>query len=496
MQQATPQITPTASKVSARTRWSYGLGCIGRDATYTLVSNFILTYLTLAVGLTNWQLGAVGVIMIVARVWDAINDPMMGTIIDNTNTRWGKFKPYIICGALLNSFFTLLLFNNPAKSEGLFVVVFAITYILWGMTFTMNDISYWSMLPSLTVDRKDRERVSSVARIGANIGLFVVTAAVPLLTSTGRMGPTYRSIAIAVVALFIACQLLVIWGVQEKPNAITSTEGRITLGAMVKNVFANDQLLAIIVSILLFNIGYFTTTSFGVQFFYFDYGNYGGIEFMIFALTIGVTQVVTLAFYNKLAAKFSRPQLFLLAICMVVLGYIGFMGVGYILPMNMVMLCIIGLVLFSGQAIIQLLNLVLLADTVEYGQWKLGVRTESINFSLNPFITKLASAVQAGIFTFTMAISGLNGYSRQLSELEQNTQLTKEQINAKANELVQTIPPSATLTMRLSMIVLPLLLIILCYVVYRTKYKIDDKMYTQIISDLEQRAQTQENQNV
>ena len=91
--------------ISKRTRYSFGFGCIGRDAAYTLVSSFVLTYLTLAVGLSNWQLAGIGVIMVVARFWDAINDPMMGTIIDNTRSRWGKFKPYIIGGAVLNSNF-------------------------------------------------------------------------------------------------------------------------------------------------------------------------------------------------------------------------------------------------------------------------------------------------------------------------------------------------------------------------------------------------------
>lgn len=480
-------------RVSARTRWSYGLGCIGRDATYTLVTNFMLTYMTLAVGLTNWQLGAVGAIMIAARVWDAVNDPMMGAIIDNTRSRFGKFKPYILAGALLNSLFTVLLFSNTVQNEKLYIVVFAVTYILWGMTFTMNDIGYWSMLPSLTVDRKERERVSSLARIGANIGLFLVMAGVPAITA-GGMGSLYRPIAIGVAALFILCQLLVVWGVQAPKNRITAAQSHTSLKDMVRTIFKNDQLLVIVVAMLLFNIGYFTTTGFGVQFFYFDYGNFGGMEFTIFAATIGVAQVVTLAFYPQLAKRFSRKKLFGIAIFMVCLGYAGFMAVGYVLPMHMAMLCAIGLVLFSGQAIIQLLNLVLLADTVEYGQWKLGRRNESVIFSLNPFINKLGSAVQAGIFSITLIVSGLNRYSGEISRLEaelntlgEGTASLREQIIARGNEIVATIPGSATFIMRLSMIVLPLLLILACYFIYRTKYKIDDEMYARIVGELAER---------
>ena len=477
------------TKVSTRTRLSFGLGCIGRDAAYTLVSSFIMTYLTLAVGLENWQVVAVGAIMVAARVWDAINDPMMGTIIDNTHTRWGKFKPYIITGALLNSVFIVLLFCDFGFSDMLFLVMFGITYVMWGMTYTMNDISYWSMLPSLTVNPKERERVSSLARIGANIGLFVITAAVPLITQMGKMAEMYRLIAIVVAALFVGCQLLVVLGVQEHKNSITAAQSKTTLRGMVKIIAQNDQLLAIMSCILLFNIGYFTTTAFGVQFFYFDYGVYGGMEFTIFALSIGVAQIVTLSLYPLISKHLGRKQIFSLAIFMVVLGYLGFMGVGYVLPMNMIMLCIIGLVLFSGQAMIQLLTLVLLADTIEYGQWKLGTRNESIIFSLNPLVTKLASAVQAGIFSITLAVSGLNYYSNQISVLEKSTTLATEQIKAQANALVQTIPAAATLQMRLSMIVLPLALILCSFFIYRKFYKIDDAMYTKIIADLEERAQ-------
>ncbi|MDL2324320.1 glycoside-pentoside-hexuronide (GPH):cation symporter [Ruminococcaceae bacterium OttesenSCG-928-A16] len=480
-------------KVSALTRWSYGLGCIGRDANYTLFANFMMTYLTLAVGLTDPQLAIVGVIVVVGRIWDGVNDPLMGTIIDNTKTRFGKFKPYIIIGAVTNAMLTVLIFSgiiDPAVNWGLFIVMFGISYLLWDITYTMNDIGYWSMLPSLTINPKERERVSSLARIGANIGLFAVTALVPLFSAGVKLLPAYRAIAIGVAVLFVACQVLVVLGVKEQKNAITKAESHVGLKDMFKVIFKNDQLLAIIVSILLFNIGYFTTTGFGMQFFYFDYGNYGGMEFTLFAITIGISQIITLTFYPQLAKRLNRKQLFGLAIGLVVLGYLGFMAVGYLFPMNMVILCIIGFVLFSGQAIIQLLNLVLLADTIEYGQWKFGTRNEGIVFSLNPFINKVASAFQALIFAVTMIISGLNRYNQQINLLEKDTTLTKEQILEKGNQLVATIPSHMNLIMRLSMIVLPLALILASYVIYRTKYKIDDKMYAQIITDLEKRAET------
>ncbi len=479
---------PLAGRVSARTKYSYGLGCIGRDANYTLVSNFIMVYLTLGVGLSNWQLGVVGVIVVIARVWDAINDPIMGTIIDNTHTRFGKFKPYIITGAVLNAFFTILLFTNfTGAGEGLFVAIFSITYILWGMTYTMNDISYWSLLPNLTVNPDQREKVTGLARIGANIGLFAVTAAVPALTG-GQMTTMYPLIAKAVAALFVACQLLVIFGVQESKTAITHSENHTSLKDMWRIITKNDQLLVVVLAILLFNIGYFTTAGFGQFFFYFDYGVYGGMEFTWFAIAIAVAQIATLALAPLFSKKLSRRQMFTLGTIGVAAGYVAMMTTRYLLPMNMAVLCVIGFVLFAGQALIQLLNYVMLADTIEYGQWKLGTRNESIVYSLNPFITKLASAFQVGIFSLTMILSGLNPYAEKISQLDSNTALSRSEVLRLGGEVVAGIPPGATLVMRVFMLGLPLLLILACYFIYRSRYKLDEATYAKILRELEERA--------
>lgn len=498
MEQTTQSDIIRLDKVSLRTRLSYGIGCIGRDASYTLVTTYLITYLTFAVGLSAWQLGAVGVIMVVARVWDAINDPMMGTIIDNTHTRWGKFKPFILAGALLNCIFTILLFSgvltSAASSQALFLVVFAIAYILWGMTYTMNDIAYWGMLPSMTVNQKEREKVTSLARIGASVGLFAITALVPLLTP-GNMTGMYRNIAIVVAILFVACQILVVVGVQEKKNAITQAKSGARLRDIFKVVGKNDQLMAISVALLLFNIGYYITTGFGTYFFWFDYGNYGGPEFTYFALTIGVTQILMLALYPVISKCMNRKTLFTVALFVVIAGYVGFMCTGYVWPMSLPVLLVVGFVLFAGQAVIQMLQYVLLADTVEYGQWKLGTRNESVVFSLRPFIDKMSGAIQAGVIALALIVSGLNNVANNISELERNVAMSDTERVILGNAEVQLIDPTSTLIMRGFMLLLPLLCIIGSYLVYRAKYKLDEKKYAEIIEELAQRGAEKEQGN-
>ncbi len=491
----------TSDKVSLRTRLSYGIGTIGRDAAYTLVSSYLITYLTFGVaGFAGnaWLLGAVGIVMLIARIWDAVNDPIMGSIIDNTRSRFGKFKPFIIAGTIANSVIMVLMFSGIFSTANpvLFLVMFTITLLLWDVTYTINDIAYWGMLPSLTINPKEREKVTSLARIGASVGLFAVTALVPMLTPADING-RYRLIAIVCAALFVACQVLVLAGVQEKKNMIVSAKSGAKLREIFKVIGKNDQLLAIGVTLLLFNIAYYITTGFGTYFFWFDYGVYGGMEFTFFALTIGVTQILVMAIFPLLSKKFSRKQLFTIALCIVAAGYLGFMATGYLWPMSLPVLMAVGFILFGGQAIIQMLQYVLLADTVEYGQWKLGTRNESVVFSVRPFIDKLSAAIQAGVIALTLIVSGLNGAAGEISALQNDPALSEAVRLAEGNAIVQDINPASTFIMRLFMLALPMVCIAASYLVYRLKYKLNEQKYGEIIADLEKRgasAQPEEGQ--
>ena len=133
-------------------------------------------YLTDVLQLSDDVLWWVTGIIMAARVFDAFNDPFMGVIVDNTRTKYGKFKPWICIGSILSAILTVLLFSNFGLSGGVFIVVFGIIYVLWGIAYTMHDISYWSMLPTLSQDQHEKEQIGSVARICANIGLFSVVS--------------------------------------------------------------------------------------------------------------------------------------------------------------------------------------------------------------------------------------------------------------------------------------------------------------------------------
>jgi len=478
-------------RISKKTKYSYTMSSIGRDMMYALFSTYLLVFMTNALGLEDWEILAVGVVITIARVWDAINDPIMGLIIDNTKTRYGKFKPWILLGSLLSAFFIFMLFQDFGLSGWSFIALFAFLYLFSGMTFTMNDIAYWSMYPSFTTDPKERESIGSLARIFASLGMFLVIALVPIFYQNFPAGPkkAFFWLALLIGLIFIASQVVVFFGVKEsKSKIIHVKQDNTKFKDLLKIIFKNDQLVVIIIAILLFNTGYFITTSLGIYFFDFDFNKYGGVEFMLFSAVLAVSQLTALSLFPVLVRKISRKNIFALSIGLIVVGYALFMSVGYVLPKTMFFIGLAGLFLFSGQGFIQVLVLVMLADTIEYGQWKLGTRNESIVFAINPFVVKLASAFQAAVVAGTLAFSGLN--SKVIKPIAEAKNLNPGMSNDEVRTLIASLVDEPMLLgLRTSMIVIPLLLILASYAVYRWKFKIDSSFYKRITDELTERIE-------
>ncbi|WP_461205840.1 glycoside-pentoside-hexuronide (GPH):cation symporter [Clostridium sp. DL1XJH146] len=444
-----------------RNHYTFGLGTVGRDMTYTLVSMYLIFYLTDILELPNGTLWWIAAIMLFARVFDALNDPIMGVIVDNTKSRFGKFKPWITIGTVVSGGFTVLLFTDFGFTGTAFVIMFLFVYLFWGISYTANDIAYWSMLPSLSINQKEREKIGAFARICANIGLFTVVAGiVPITTALGNtfgsMKKAYFIFAIAIVLIMWVGQSITIFGVKE-PKGIFSEQPKTELKELINIIFKNDQLLYIAISMALFMIGYMTTTGFGLYFFKYAYRNEG--MYSIFALILGVSQLSALMLFPLFSKKYERRSLYKGAVVSVVVGYIIF----FFSPMNMLFIGVAGILIFLGQAFIQLLMLMFLADTIEYGQWKLGKRNESITFSIQPFIYKMGGAIGSAIVSATVIISGITGAKTPMDVTE-----------------------GGLLMMKVAMLILPLIFILLGYLVYKHKFKIDAEMYNKIIRDLEE----------
>ena len=201
-------------KLTPRNKWCYSIGGL-RDVEYALVSMFLLVYIQYTVPLTDAQFAAIGVIMTLCKIWDAINDPMMATIVENSHLRGGKFRPWIIWGAVASGIVTALMFTVRIDSGWGYVAFIGIAYLMWGMTFTMNDVSYWSMLPSLSTNPKERDILTTLMNIFVSVASFAVAAVVPMVTGVDKV-VRYRICALIVVAIFVSAQFVTYAGVRER----------------------------------------------------------------------------------------------------------------------------------------------------------------------------------------------------------------------------------------------------------------------------------------
>jgi melibiose permease/lactose/raffinose/galactose permease len=281
----------------------------------------------------------------------------------------------------------------------------------------------------------------------------------------------YFYFAILIVLLMWGFQLFTLFGVKENIVEPENKE-KTTLRGMFKALIKNDQLMVTAVSMALFMIGYCTTTAFGVYYFKYAYKDEG--VYMVFAAVLAIAQLTALVLFPMFRKKFSRKQLYLGSMVAVVVAYLIFFLSFELLPL----IVIAGLALFFGQAFIQLLMLLFLADSIEYGEWKLGKRNEAVSFAVQPFINQFGGAISKGIVSITLIISGINAIEEAIST-ETDKTLIEKMINAT--------PDSAVWIMKISMMILPLVCILIGFIIYYRKFRIDEKFYSEILEDLKAR---------
>ena len=443
-----------------RNKYFFGLGTIGRDMFYAFESNTILYFLTNVLSLPMWVFAITSTLLSVLRIVDAVNDPITGLVIDNIRSPWGKFKPAILVGGVFSAVFFLMLFGDIGTGWT-FIIVFAIAYILWDISFGINDIGYWTLMPALSHDQKQREKIGAFARICANIGLFTVMVGwQPVTAALGNIKQAWFLVALAVTVLFLLGLLFPLLGVKED-RTIQQKEEKTDLKQMWRALVGNDQLMWVTLSMALFMVGYVTTTSFATYYMQYVFGDIN--MYAVLAAVVGVAQIAALLIFPLFSRKFDRKQLYTAATVLVVLGYLVFLFA----ENSLVLIAVCALMLFVGQAFIQLLMLMFLADTIEYGQWKLGKRNESVTFSVQPFINKIGGALATGLVSIGVVISGIK----------------------TGDVAAETIDAAGKLVVKGAMFIIPLIFILVGYIIYLKKFKLDEKRYGEIVAELEARGE-------
>lgn len=482
----------------------FSLGTIGRDFLYFLFNSFLMTFILFTKTIDNKMLTAVGAIIVVARIFDALNDPIMGGIVENTRTKWGKYKPWQLLGAVLTGAVIISVFC--VKLDGWSYIGFlAFAYLMFSITFTMNDISYWGMLPSLTSDEHERNKLTSCAQLLASAGVGLASLLIPLFTtgSLAKWGaPTgYKVIGIISAVLMVLFQLFTILGVKEKPLPPIKPDksDRLTLKKMFQTIAKNDQLLWCALIMLIFSIG--TGVVGGgllTMYVYFEFGYEGGYTLLI-GLGYGIISTLFTATYPWLSKKFGRNKVLYSAGIATIFGYALMLIFALAIPTGapkssewfakfiLIALAYTFIGYGAGFYMIMVINM---ANTVEYNEWKYGQRNESLIFSLRPFTAKLSSALTQALVIGVYAVASITTYTNAISNIENEASknlITNKVKMEKITEIINKVSLQDRQILVSCMCIIPIVFMIVALILYKKKCTLSETRLAEMVKETEAR---------
>ena len=479
----------------------YPLGTVGRDMVYALFTNYIMLFILYTRSLTAAQLGAVTAIMVAARIFDALNDPIMGNIIERTRSRWGKFKPWMLIGVLSTSVVVYLVFNTDLTGWN-FIIFFGVIYFMYSITYTMHDISYWGMIPALTQDGDERNSLTARATLFAGIGGTLASILIPLLTAGefalgGNAKTAYGRIALVICILAPAFILFPIFGARENRDDMQKEAPKVSLKKIVKTIGGNDQLLWICLIFLLQEIGNgIVLGGVGSNYIYFEFGYEGGLYSTFTTIGMAATAVL-MVIYPALSKKYHRQPLVKFMGIAATIGYIIQLGCGVIMPSSTLKFWVLtfGFMLANlGQYGLYLIMMISIINTVEYNELKHGTRDEAIIASMRPFLTKLSSSFTVIITTVSYLICQVTAYTNRISELETQAEtgaLDAETKSAQIAAVIGEVGKTQKIGLLVAMTVIPCAFMLASVILYRKFYKLDEERYDEICSQLNAKKATE-----
>lgn len=444
---------------------SYGLAAVGKDMVYMLSASYILYYYQDILGVSAI---AMGIILMAARIFDAFNDPIMGVVVAKTKTRWGKFRPWLLIGTTTNAVILYIMFAAPPALDGNGLVAYAaITYILWGVTYTMMDIPFWSMIPAFTRSGKEREGLSAMARTCAGIGSAIVTIITMICVhalGAGNERVGFQWFALIIAVLFIVFVGLACICIKEKSTVDVESP---SVGQMFKALLQNDQSVTVVITIVLINCALYITSNLLIYFFKYDIGgNDWQNIYTIFNAFGGGMQIVSMMLFFPLLRKFmSTVKVFYLSMIMAIVGYGTLCVLMFVKLPNVYLLFIPAFFVFVAFGLLTVLTTVFLANTVDYGELKNGRRDESVIFSMQTFVVKLASGVAAFIASVCLSVCNLS-----------------DDTGAVVNTVAEA--GSSVVGLRITMTVFPIAGLLVAIIVFKVKYILSEQKMNEITEKL------------
>ncbi len=450
---------------------AFGFGAIGKDMVYALSASFVMYYYQDILGISA---AFVGTILMIARVFDAVNDPFMGVVVAKTNTKWGRFRPWVLLGTVLNAIVLVYMFNVPELAGSALKTYFSIIYILWGVTYTMMDIPYWSMIPAVTDNAKDRENMSVIGRTCAGVGNALITIGTVMavaMLGKGNERAGFGKFAIIVAVIFVIAEAVLFFCIKERKSE--EKMETVSIPEMFRSLFNNDQAMVTVITIVLINTALYITSNLIIYFFKYDIGGAGWSgTYTLFSSVGGASQILGMMIvYPLLRKKFGNTQIFRLCLISAIAGYGLLLAVCLLgFAHNIAIILIPGILVFLSNGILTVLTTVFLSASVDYGELKTGHREESVIFSMQTFVVKLASGVAVFLTGIGISMIGLVG-------------------NADTEGEIVAQSASTLMGLRLLMTLIPIAGLIAAFFVFKNKFILSDEKSEEIAAELKARRE-------
>lgn len=452
---------------------SFCLGNLGHSAFYGVMSTYFVIFITssmfsgMQASIADKLIGLITGLMVVIRIAELVIDPILGNIVDNTKTKWGKFKPWILVGTLVSALLLLVLFTGifdlAQKSWLLFAVLFILIYIGFDIFYSLSDVSYWGMVPALSEDSHARGIYTSLGAFSGTIGWNGLTIiVVPIVTSVTYMvtgkheegAAGWLAFAAVISALAIVCALIVCFGTKEKHNIIrNSAKQKTSLKQVFGAIFHNDQILWPSLAYFLYSLAYIITN--GVLFYMYKFVIGKPNEFWVVGVIATIIGFCISPSFPILNKYIPRKWLFVAGQTCMVLAYVLF-----IFGRNNVILMDLGLVLLNIN-FAQLVTVLTLTDAIEYGQLKNGQRNEAVVLAVRPMIDKFTGAVSNALVSYVAIAAGMTGTATAAD-------MTAHDIN----------------TFNIIALYIPLILAVLSIIVFLTKVTLSEKKHAAVVEEL------------
>ena len=396
-------------KASPKLLVGYGLGEIGCQMSWYMINNYLNIFYTDVVGLTG---AAISAIVLIARVWDAINDPMMGQIADRTNTRWGKFRPYLMFAPPVLAIFNILTFTVFPVQGLAKVILCGLCYIGAGMAYTACSIAYQALLNVIAVDSRVRQLLATARSTGASIiGIILSMVAMPMIlhfsSAVNANGEKMADghgyfvatviFSLILIPVFWLCAYICKETYTDQLHGSAPAEKTTFLGNM-KGLFQNDQLLMVVIATVIGTIC--VTGRYGILVYHVIYvvGGPQYIATMFTAMTVGqLCGTLTVPWGTKVFGK--RNYMIIMNVVMAA-GFVALFLNPTNNPVYLIGASFIGSLGFGAPAICY----GMVGDSLEYGDWKLGKRQEGLAASMLSFGVKLATAICAPVVLLLEAV--------------------------------------------------------------------------------------------